>query len=292
MRAVLAALLAGFALAGCAPAPAAQDEPALWRIADADSEIWLFGSVHLLPPDLDWRGPRLDAAFAGADEFVTETDTSAAAVEAFAAFSARYGALPAGETLAAKLDAGEAEALVRHARNLGLPIAAIDRQRPWLTALQLSLAYAMRAGHRPEAGVEAVLIREARTRGMRLSFLESPEQQVRVLADLSEAEQLRFLRATLHDLERGSAAMAVLDRAWAEGDVAALEAALDAEWADAGPAIRDAILIERNRDWAGQIERRLAGSGRIFIAVGAAHLVGEDSVIDLLRERGVAVDGP
>lgn len=293
MRALLLVLIACCALNACArPIDASAGEPALWRIADEDSEIWLFGSVHLLPPDLAWRGPRLNAAFAAADELVTETDASPAAAAAFAAHAARYGALPAGERLSAMLEPGESAALERHARALGLAPDALDRQRPWLAALQLSVAYAMRAGHRPEAGVEAVLTREAHTRGMALWFLETPEQQVRVLADLPDAEQLRFLRATLGDIDRGEDVLAELDRAWASGDVRALEAALEAEWAEAGPAIRNAVLIDRNRAWAAQIEARLDGSGRIFIAVGAAHLVGEDSVVDLLRERGVAVEGP
>lgn len=292
MRLLLAALIAAasLALATCAPAP--RSEPALWRVADADSEIWLLGSVHILPPGARWRGPRINAAFATAEEFVTETDTSPEAAQVFAQLAARHGALPADETLSSILGAEDAERLAASARALGIDANALERQRPWLTALQLSLAYAVRAGHRPEAGVEAVLSNEARARDMRLSFLETPEQQIRALADLSPQDELRFLRLTLRDIDRGADALGAMDEVWARGDVAELERLLAQEWTETGPAIHEALILRRNRDWTDQIEARLAGSGRIFIAVGAAHLVGEGNVIALLRDRGIAVQGP
>jgi hypothetical protein len=292
IRFLLIALLAAanLALATCAPPP--RSEPAIWRIADADSEIWLFGSVHVLKPGVRWRGPRLDAAFTAAEELVTETDTRPEATAIFAQLAAQHGGLAEGETLSSLLGAGDAERLTAAARALGIDPNALERQRPWLTALQLSLAYAMRAGHRPEAGVEAVLSQDARRRGLRLSFLETPEQQIRVLADLSPQDELHFLRLTLRDIDRGEAVLDAMDQIWARGDVAELDRLLAQEWTDVGPTIHEALILRRNRDWTNQIEARLAGGGRIFIAVGVAHLVGEGSVVALLRERGIAVEGP
>lgn len=290
MRALLTALfaLAVAAAGSCSPrAPAG--EPAIWRIADADSEIWLYGTVHLLPPDLQWRGPEFETAFGAAEELVTETDASDTSI---ARLSQELGALPAGETLAARLSGDNAQRLDRAARRLGVDPAALQRQRPWLAALQLSYAAAVRAGHRPEAGVEAVLTPQARARGMRVSYLETPEQQVRILASLTPADEMRFLLLTLDDVDEGAQALTLMDEAWARGDVEALEALLEPQWRNAGPAIHDAIILERNRAWADAIEARLAGSGRIFVAVGAAHLVGDGNVVDLLRERGITVEGP
>lgn len=293
MRALFTALLTltAIALSGCAP-PAARQEPAIWRISDADSEIWLYGTVHLLPPDLRWRGPRFEAAFAAADELVLETDASDQASAQLAALAQQLGALPEGERLSQRLSPAERTALEQAANDLGLDFSLLDRQRPWLTALQLSYAAAVRAGHRPEAGVETVLVREAQARTLRLSFLETPERQVRILAELSPEDQLRFLAVTLNDVEGGADLMTAMDRAWARGDADTLENLLEPQWRAAGGGVREALILRRNRDWADQIEARLAGSGRVFIAVGAAHLVGEDSVVDLLRERGIAVEGP
>lgn len=292
MRAFFTALLAACAcaLAACAaPSPA---EPAMWRIADEDSEIWLFGSVHLLPPGVEWDGPRWQAAFAAADEFVTETDTSDAAMQAFPALAAQYGNLPAGERLSDLLSAEDRARLTRAAAAAGIDAAALEGQRPWLTGLQLSYSYATRVGHRADLGVESVLGPRARDAGKRMSFFETPEEQIRILADLAPADEMRFLSVTMQQIDEEPDSMRTLDRAWARGDVATLDRALSQDWEAGGAAVHDALILRRNRAWADEIERRLQGSGRIFIAVGAAHLIGDGSVVDLLRERGVAVEGP
>ena len=143
-----------------------------------------------------------------------------------------------------------------------------------------------------DLGVEGVLAPRARDAGKRMSFLETPEQQIRILADLAPADEMRFLSVTMQQIEEEPDTMRSLDRAWARGDVATLDRVLSQEWDAGGAAVHDAVILRRNRVWADEIERRLAGSGRIFIAVGAAHLVGDDSVINLLRTRGVEVEGP
>ncbi len=294
MRCWFSALLAAsaWALAACAPAAAPPGDPALGRIADADSEIWLFGTVHVLPPDLHWRSDRVNAAFAGADEFVTEADMwSSATRQQFPALVAQYGMLPANQTLSAQLAPADRLALARTVAALRLDAPQVDRMRPWFAALQITHAFAASEGHRSDAGVENVLAAEARALGKRMSFLETLEEQFRFLADLSPADETHFLAVTLRqigdDEPLGSA-----NAAWARGDVAALEAALAPQWAEAGPAVHEAVILRRNRAWADEIATRLDGSGRVFIAVGAAHLVGDGNVVDLLRARGIAVEGP
>lgn len=293
MRSLFAALLAvsAWALAACAPT-APQGEPALWRIADADSEIWLFGTVHVLPPDLRWRGERVNAAFASADEFVTETDTSPEANAAFPSLAARYGLLPAEQSLSALLAPPDRARLAEIVQKLRLDAGQIERMRPWFAALQLSYAYAVREGHSADAGVETVLAAEARQRGKRLSFFETPEEQIRILADLPPADQTHFLAVTLRQIADEDGSLADSDAAWARGDVAALNAALAPQWEEAGPVVHEAVILRRNRAWADEIAARLDGSGRIFIAVGAAHLIGDGNVVDLLRARGIDVEGP
>jgi uncharacterized protein len=294
LRSVFTALLAvsAWVLAACSPAATPQNEPALWRIADADSEIWLFGTVHVLPPDLRWRGERVNAAFASADEFVTETDTSPEATAAFPNLAARYGLLPAEQSLSVLLAPADRERLATTVRELRLDAGQIERMRPWFAALQLSYAYALREGHSADAGVETVLAADARRSGKRLSFLETPEEQIRILADLPPADQTHFLAVTLRQIANEDGSLAESDEAWARGDIEALNAALAPQWEEAGPAVHEAVILRRNRAWADEIATRLDGSGRIFIAVGAAHLVGDGNVVDLLRARGIDVEGP
>ena len=280
---------AAWALAACAPAPApAATEPALWRIADEDSEIWLYGSVHVLPPELAWQGPRFEAAFAAAEELVLEADVSGN----FAALAAQHGTLPAGESLSDALDTQTRARLARVAQELRVDPATLERSRPWFAAVRLSVEHAAAQGHAADAGVEAVLTPQARAAGKRLAFLETPEQQIRTLAELSREDELRFLAVTLRQIDEDADSLAAIDAAWARGDVETLAALLDAQLREAGPGIHDAIIVARNRSWASEIAHRLDGSGRVFYVVGAAHLVGRDSVVAMLRARGIEVEGP
>ncbi len=219
-----------------------------------------------------------------------ETDASDA--ETNAALTTRYGLLPAGERLSQRLPSPDAAQLIRVSRAVGVDPASLEPLRPWLAGLRLSFAFAVGRGQHSEAGVEAVLLPEARARGLRISYLETPEQQIRTLADLPEADQLRFLQASLRQIEEDADALDVIDRDWAAGDVAALERELRRQLSEAGPGPYAAIITRRNEAWADEVARRLSGSGRSLYAVGAAHLVGDAGVPALLRQRGISVEGP
>lgn len=292
MRRLAFAFLAGLAWTLAACASPAESGPAIWRVADADSEIWLFGSVHILPSSLQWRSPRIDAAFANADELVMETDASAAGQQAFAEATQRLGYLPAGVTLSSKLNEATRAKLQHVASEAHVDPATLETSRPWLAALRLSIMYAVAHGQDPSSGVESVLFAEAQTHGKRVSFFETPEQQVRILADLPAADEMRFFDATLNDVEHDTGDIDEAERAWVKGDVRHLARLLDPELREAGPNVYAALMTNRNARWADEIERRLNGSGRIFIVVGAGHLAGDGSVIALLRARGVHVEGP
>jgi uncharacterized protein YbaP (TraB family) len=290
MRNWVAALFIAATLLTAACGPRPLGEPALWHIHDEDSDIWLFGTVHILPGDLTWRSARFDAAFAAADELVTETDVSDA--QATAALAARYGLLPPGHQLSDQLPAPTRQRLARVLRGLNVDASTIEPVRPWLAALRVSFLFAMKQGQRSDAGVEAVLLPQARARGMRLSYLETGEQQIRTLADLSDADQIQFLEASLREIEEDATTLAVLQQAWAEGDLGQLERLSRDQMHEAGPAVYDALISRRNRAWSSEIETKLQGSGRTFYAVGAAHLLGDDGVVAQLRREGVRVDGP
>ncbi|MBI1185858.1 MAG: TraB/GumN family protein [Alphaproteobacteria bacterium] len=292
LRRAATALVAGAALllAACgAPAP----QPALWRIADADSEIWLFGTIHVLPADLEWRSPEVDAAFDAADTVIFETDISDSPAGArLRQVLLERGLDRSGETLSMKIGAADWALLDRVARRLGAAPAAFEPFMPWFAAMQLSSLYVQSIGQSFEVGVERVLDEEARAAGKRLDYLETPEEHVAVLADLPAATQIAFLRATLEQLEAAEDDIAAIDRAWVRGDVDDLERLLNEEIEDAGQEAASALLTDRNARWRDRILTMLEGEGRIFIAVGAAHLIGDDSVIAMLRARGVAVEGP
>lgn len=284
------------ALAACNPAPApaqqqtAAGEPALWRIHDGDSEIWLFGTAHVLGEDVRWQGPRLRAALASADEIITEMSTGPEATAEFQRVATELGSLPAGQTIFDGLDAQQRARFDRVVRRAGLEPAQFTQVRPWLATLQISYAALAREGQTREHGAETVLV--AQGAGKRQSFFETPSEQVHILADLSLADQTRFMMATLRQIEEDTGLTEALDAAWARGDVAAMDRQFNRDAREAGPAVYEALIGRRNRAWTERIIERLNGRGRIFIAVGAAHLVGDDGVVAQLRRRGIEVEGP
>lgn len=266
--------------------PAAAD-PALWVVRDKDSTLYLLGTVHVLKPDTVWRTPAIDKALAEADELWIEVDTDDTA--AMAPLVRKYGLDPANP-LSSKLTPEQKARLDAAAVSMGATGAAFEPLRPWLAGLQLSIGPLMKAGYDPASGVEAKLKAAAREAGKPIRTLESLEQQIGFFGDLPPAVEMAFLLSALDEMDSGPAMLDALVAAWSAGDVQALNDLMVVEMAADYPELYEALLVRRNRDWAGQIQTMLAGDGVSVIAVGAAHLVGDDSVQALLEKRGLKVE--
>lgn len=261
--------------------------PVLWVIRDADSTIYLLGTVHVLRPTTAWGSPRLEAAFDSADQVYFEIDNPNDQA-ALLPLIREHGVSP-DRPLSHLLSTGELNKLQLAASTIGSGAAQMDVFRPWLAALTLSVAPLIEAGYDPNSGVELVLRERALANGQPVKGLETIDQQVRIMAGFSEPAQMAYLRATLTSFDKGPAALDQLVGAWATGDVPAMNAIFSGEMSESGPEVYDSMLTDRNRQWAGQIKTLLDGEGIIFIAVGAAHLMGEGRVQDFLAERGVTV---
>ncbi len=262
--------------------------PALWVIRDADSTLYLFGTVHVLKPDTAWGSAKVDAALAGASDVwfeISNPDDQAAIIPLIQ----QYGVSPA-TPLSSLLTPEELADLDRAAQAIGASAAQIDVFRPWFAGLTLSMAPLVKAGYDPSSGVEMVLKPRAAAAGKTIHGLETIDKQVRVLANLPEDIQLEFLRSTLSEFDEAAVQLDQMVSAWATGDVEALNRVAVAEMKTEAPHIYEALLVQRNTDWADQIQTILAGSGTGFIAVGAAHLTGDDSVQAILARRGVVAE--
>ncbi len=267
--------------------PATGDGPALWSIADADSTIYLFGTVHVLRPATPWGSAKVDAAFDASDNVIFEIanpDDQAALLPLIQ----QHGVSPQ-TPLSSLLTPEEFADLDNAARSIGGTGAGFDAMRPWLAGLMLSVAPLAKAGYDPKSGVEIILKHRAEDAGKPVTGLESLATQVEILANMSETTQLAFLRATLEDFDEATTELDTLVEAWAAGDIATIDRVGVQEMRAASQEIYDAMLVRRNTDWADQIQTILAGSGTTFIAVGSAHLAGDDSVQEILEARGVEV---
>ncbi len=286
-RALLSIALGLLALAAASPAAS---EPAIWTVKDADSRIMLFGSVHVLPPDLAWRTKALDEALAQADDLWFETDVGGAGVTESGLLARRHGTRPGGAGLIATLSPAGRTRLERVTTRLGLAPAALDGLRPWLAEMTLSVAALAAQGAGVEAGVERSLL-DAAPKAERKT-LESAAEQIAFFAEAPEADQLASLEDTLRQLDEDPAFYDRLIRAWIAGDLKTIEVLGLEPLKTVSPVLYQRLIVERNRRWVEAIRRRLAGSGETVIVVGAGHLVGPDGVPALLRAQGIEVDGP
>lgn len=278
------ALGLALALCGCAQPPETKAHPALWRVGDADTTIWLFGTIHALPPGVDWQTPAVARAIDAADTLILEVPPAdpAAARAQFVALAEQPGLPP----ISARVSVADRATLARGMAAAGQSTADLDRLKTWAAALTITAG----AGHAEQAstaeGVEPVLTR--RFAGKAIGALETRDGQLRLFDHLPSAAQRVLLVQAANDAQDAARGYAQLFKAWATGDEAALTATVAP--LRRNPAIGQVLLADRNARWAGVIVRRMAKPGRVFVAVGAGHLVGPGSVVALLRQRGLKVE--
>jgi uncharacterized protein YbaP (TraB family) len=288
----LAALSIAFSPAATRDAAAQVDAPALWRVAGPKGNVFLFGSFHLLPADVKWRTPAVESALNEAAVVVFETDFAGAQDPRVSqALIAKYGFLPPGQTLRSVLSTSTNAELEKTATDLEIPPPSLAPLRPWLAALTLGLQFAIHQGFDPSNGVEQQVITSAKASGRSLGTLETNESQLRVFADLTREQEVELLTVTLRQVRETPKMLEDMLTAYRKGDLAALERTLNIGFDDF-PALRKRILKDRHDKWLPQIENMIADGRTHLIIVGAAHLVGPDSVIVMLRAKGVKVEGP
>lgn len=282
--------LVAAALVGCAT-PEAQAKPPVWVVRDADSEILLFGSVHVLPPGLDWRPARLDTALAAADDLWFELPMDRASESETANLAAISGVLPPGASLYAQLSPEGAARLKRAAEALNLSPALLDRLEPWFAEVALAGAIYRKAGGEAGSGVEKSIAASAPASAKRRAF-ETPQEQIALFDNAPIAEQIASLEQSLKDLEAKPNAYQDLVEDWVAGDLKGIDDEALKPLRAAAPGLFARLVTERNARWTATLQRRLAGEGKTVVIVGVGHLVGPDGLPARLRALGYSVEGP
>jgi len=288
MRIISRALAVAWAFFFGFGAQAASADPAMWVIKDADSTVYLLGTIHVLKPGVNWRSEKLAAALKASDEFWMETDI--AEDPAIAQTYALNFGMDARHPLPGTLGEKNYAKLLSLAERYQIPTTHLPEMRPWLATMVLGRAQVMSVGYDPELGVDRTLEKEAVAAGKPVKAFETAAQQLGFLSDLPDKVAAEMLIQTLDELEEGVKAVDTLSAAWLAGDVKRLQKDGPDKMRQEAPALYDAMLVQRNANWIKQIDMMLKGSGTQFIAVGAAHLVGKDGLPEQLRQRGYKVE--
>lgn len=280
-------------LVGLAPALqshlAAATRNFLWKASRGQSVVYLVGSVHLLSKDYYPLSPALDAAFKESDLLVEELDLGEmAGVDSQLAILTR-GLLPNGQTLDKVISSDTLALVSGRVKALGIPFEPLRRFKPWALALTLLGLEWQQAGFDADLGLDKHFYDRAKSEGKQVQGFETVAFQISQFDDMTMAEQDRLLASTIKELDTEKASVTKLADAWKAGDVPTVERIVLQDLRDE-PRMYQRLLVDRNRTWIPKIDALFSRRGRAFVVVGAAHLVGPDGLLAMLRAKGYTVE--
>lgn len=285
------AAFGAIAATACSSVPAAEPRPAspaLWKVADADTTIYLFGTIHLLPSGTQWRSPAFDKAASRADTLVVETLIDDADPSATVAELYRLAVRDDLPPLAQRVKPEKRQALADAIAKSGMPAPFFDKLETWAAGFLLLGSQFKELGLDPGSGVETSLKKQFAAGGKKIGQLETNAEQLGFFDSLSEPAQRDFLNSVLEDPASMKDQFGGMLKAWSKGDVAGIAKSFNADMGEA-PELMDALLARRNTHWAQWVKGRLDQPGTVMVAVGAGHLAGEKSVVSLLKKQGISV---
>ncbi len=274
------------------PAVQVEAAPALWQVKGVHGTVYLFGSVHVMRKEVHWETAKVKDALKASDTLYLEiADIDPDSVQKMTPLMMQLG-MDMEHPLSTKISKEDVALLDAAATKLGLPgESALELLKPWLVYLMLSVAPVSQSGFDPASGIDQTLLAEAKAQGKPVKGFETAEKQMHYFSDFPEAEQVALLHQELVDLPKNTGEMDDIVADWTHGEVDKIAAIENDEMKAKYPDLYDKLLVKRNERFADTLAGLLndSNTGTIFVAVGAAHLAGPDSVIKLLTSKGFTV---
>jgi uncharacterized protein YbaP (TraB family) len=276
-----------FAAPSAAKAPQAA-HPALWQVSDADTTIYLFGTIHLLPANYQWRTPKFDAAIANSQELVVETIVDLQKPDGIQAAKLSMGFSRGLPPIAQRVPPAKVALLRSVIAKTGVPEKYYDQMETWLAAFELLGVRFREIGLQGEAGPEQTLQRDFAAAKKPIGELETNAEQLSYFDKLPESAQRMLLEGAIEEPKSMDNDFAKMLASWSKGDVKAIAISFNRDLSTS-PALKEALLQRRNANWSHWVERRMATPGSVMVAVGAGHLAGPDSLVTMLKREGYKV---
>jgi uncharacterized protein YbaP (TraB family) len=263
-------------------------KPALWSISDADTTVYLFGTIHLLPDNYQWRTPKIEQAVGGSQQLVIETIVDEKDPMKLFGILMRIGMSPGLPPLVNRVPAAKRAALLDAVKKSGFPPKTLDNMETWAAAFILLGNQFKDLGLKNDQGVEMTLRSAFAGQGKPVGELESNLEQLGFFDRLPEKAQRELLEGAIEQASNVRSDFNEMLTSWVRGDVRGIARSFNRDLA-ASPELAQALIKQRNANWSKWIEQRMAQPGAVMVAVGAGHLAGRDSVIDLLKRDGYRV---
>lgn len=261
----------------------------LWSMKTEKNTMFFLGALHVLQKDAYPLPEEIERAYENARKIVFETDVDMTRDPRWQGRMMGLGLYLRGQTIADHVSKETYTLLEEKVTAAGMQMLAFDRFRPWFCALTLTVMELQRLGFDAAYGIDMHFHEKAKKDGKEIIALEPLEYQLRLFTSLSEGEQEAFLRQTLEELEVIGTMASDMAKAWKAGDVEALGTIMTLSFKD-HPDMYDRFVVARNRNWIPRIDELAGQDGNVLVIVGAAHLVGRNSVLDLLKKKGYAID--
>jgi uncharacterized protein YbaP (TraB family) len=271
------------------PPASGQEKSLLWQVSRDDSSVYLLGSIHYLRREHYPLHATILKALDGSKRLVLEIDLNSASMETAQKVTMEKAIYRDGSTLTKNVSAETYEMASRRANELGLDMRILNPMKPWFAALTMVAIQLQRMGLDPKLGVDRYLAAHAKSSGKPTGGLDTLEFQLGVFDRLSAKEQESMLRETVGELERLDKKINDIVTTWVRGDVDSLASLLLAGMQEY-PDLYEKVLVERNRRWLAEIEKLIQQKSGAMVVVGAAHVVGKDSVIEMLKAKGYNVE--
>jgi uncharacterized protein len=282
-------LAAIVALMQLAPLHAQPARDFIWKVSRPAGALYLVGSVHLLTKDYYPLSPALDTAFKDSDLLVEEADLGEMESPASQFKLLARGLLPGDQSLDKVVSPATYALVTKRVGDLGMPIEPLKRFKPWMLALTLVQLEWQKAGFDGSLGLDRHFYDRAKVDGKIVQGLETVDYQLSLFDDMTNAEQDRMLAESLKDLDKEQASVLTLTKAWQAGDAATVERIVLDDVKD-DLVMYDRLLVNRNRNWLPKLDALLARTGRAFVVVGAAHLIGPDGLLAMFKAKGYKVE--
>lgn len=264
----------------------------MWKVEGNHSRVYLFGSIHVGRADFYPLPAVIESAYHNARYVVFEVDPNSLADPSVAADIQTQGILPDGKTLNDVVSKQVVDDLNQTLAGIGLPANSFIRFQPWFITILLGNLQMMSLGYMPDQGIEMHLLKE-KTKQAQILQLESVQQQIGFLKRLNGET---FLAYTLKDFNDGREKIPQMINAWRCADQETLKNLIfdetEAERNDPEmQKLMDMLFFERDKHMARVIRGYLDhGEGDYFVTVGAGHLIGKGSVVDILDDDYTVVN--
>jgi len=268
---------------------AAQEKSLLWKVSGDKGSVYLLGSIHYLKKENFPLNKTILAALDRSQRLVLEIDVNGVTPEVAQKVTLSKALYSDGTTLQQNISAKDYELARQRAEQLGLDMQVLNPVKPWFVSMTLVAFRLQQLGFEHSLGVDNFLATRAKNNGTPVSGLETLEYQIGVMDELSKGDQELLLRQSLSDLNLLDEHIHGIVQAWLKGDANALEPLLLGSMREY-PGIHGKLIVERNRRWVPQIEKMLEQGGGVLVAVGAAHVLGKDGVVEMLKQRGYKLE--